>query len=134
MNDELRIGDVARACGVSADTIRHYERVGVITGVRRDAGGYRRYAPEVIEHVHVIRRALSIGFTLDELAKIFRQRGSGTPPCRSVRRMAQQKLEDLDGRIETMLALRARLAETIATWDDRLATTPEGHPAHLLRL
>lgn len=132
MNERLLTGQVARACGVSHDTIRHYERLGVIAKADRDRSGYRRYAPETIDRVRIVRRALGIGFTLEELARIFRQRSSGRPPCREVRALARQKLSDLDSRIAELLAMRETLRTTLAAWDDVLQATPEGHAAHLL--
>ena len=117
---------------MSRDTIRHYERVGVITNVDRDASGYRRYSPAVIDRVRVIRRALSIGFTLDELSRIFRQRASGHPPCREVRGLASRKLAGIEQQIAALEALRAALEQTIASWDVQLQSTPEGEMAHLL--
>lgn len=132
MNEQLLIGAVAAACGVSADTIRHYESKGVLTGIVRDASGYRRYTNEAIERVRVVRRALAIGFTLDELARIFRQRDSGKPPCENVHRLAQQKLAELDERIETLTALRGVLANSVAEWESKLRTRKQGEAAHLL--
>lgn len=132
MKRELLIGAVAEACGVSADTIRHYERKGVLGGVVRDASGYRRYSPDAIERVRIVRRALAIGFTLDELARIFRQRASGQTPCRSVHRLAVRKLEELDARIEEMVAMREHLAETVKGWEARLTAAGESEEARLL--
>jgi MerR family copper efflux transcriptional regulator len=132
VHDELRIGDIAAACGVSVDTIRHYERKGVLGGVARDGSGYRRYPPDTIDRVRVVRRALSIGFTLDELARIYRQRASGQPPCRGVRALAARKLTELDQRIEELLKLRAAMSGTLESWDRRLANLEEGEAAHLL--
>ncbi len=60
MNNELSTGDVARACGVSPDTIRYYERCGAFAG-RRMANGYRRFPPETVQRVQIIRRAIAIG-------------------------------------------------------------------------
>lgn len=131
-DDDLLTTELARLCGVSADTIRHYERVGVIPPARRGENGYRRYRRETVDRVRLVRRALAIGFSLDEIARIVRQRDAGTPPCRSVRKLADEKLAELDRRIAEMLALREELAEVIGEWDVRLAATRDGEPARLL--
>jgi len=128
----MKIGEVASECGVSVDTIRHYEAKGVIVAASRDASGYRHYPPEVIERVRVIRRALKLGFLLDELSRIFRTRAEGKPPCREVRALAERKLHDVDARIAELIALRDSLASTIENWDQRLSATAEGEAAHLL--
>jgi DNA-binding transcriptional MerR regulator len=132
MDRSMSIGDVARACGVSTDTIRWYEKQGVLAPVHRARNGYRVYGAESIERVRVVRRAIAVGFSVAELARIFRQRAAGRPPCREVRALAARKLEDLDGRIEELTALRAQLAAMVDDWDARLSRTAEGEPAHLI--
>lgn len=126
------IGAVADACRVSVDTIRHYESKGVITGVARDSSGYRRYGPGVIDRVRIVRKALAIGFTLDELARIFLQRAAGQPPCKHVHQLAVRKLSELDERIETLVELRRLLAASVDGWESRLRDTPDGQAAQLL--
>jgi DNA-binding transcriptional MerR regulator len=128
----LSIGEIAERCGVSRDTIRHYERKGVITNVVRDGSGYRRYSPAVVDRIRIIRRAIAIGFTLDELSRIFRQRASGDPPCRQVRELASRKLADVEQQLVALQSLRAALTKTIASWDARLESTAAGEMAHLL--
>jgi DNA-binding transcriptional MerR regulator len=128
----LSIGDVAGRCGVSRDTIRHYERKGVITNVVRNGSGYRQYSPAVIDRVRIIRRAIEIGFTLDELSRIFRQRTSGHPPCRQVRELASRKLADVERQLAALQTLRTALTQIIASWDVQLRSTAEGEMAHLL--
>jgi DNA-binding transcriptional MerR regulator len=132
MNSELLIGEVARRVGVSADTVRHYERKGLLQNVRRDGSGYRRYPEDAVDRIRVVRRALAIGFTLDELARIFRQRASGKAPCKQVYELAARKAAELDAQIAAMTAVRAALAETLASWEQRLHTTPAGGFAGLL--
>lgn len=132
MITELLVGDVASRTGVSVDTVRHYERKGLLKDVRRDGNGYRRYPADTIDRIRVVRRALGIGFTLDELAKIFRQRASGKPPCAHVYELTKRKAAELDERIEALTAVRAALAETLTSWEQRLQTTPAGGFAGLL--
>lgn len=128
----LRVGDVASRAGVSVDTVRHYERKGVLQNVSRDESGYRRYSGDAVRRILLIRKAISLGFSLDELAAIFRERAAGKPPCGRVRELAGRKLVELDERIAALTALRAALAETIDGWDDRLRNTGRGGFAHLL--
>jgi DNA-binding transcriptional MerR regulator len=80
----------------------------------------------------MIRHALALGFSLNELARILRARDKGGVPCREVRAMAEAKLKDLDRRIDEMLGLRDHLRTLLAEWDDRLQRTPEGQRARLL--
>jgi DNA-binding transcriptional MerR regulator len=132
MTAELLIGDVARRTGVSADTVRHYERKGLLDSVRRDPNGYRRYPVSAVDRIRVIRRALAIGFSLDELARIFRQRAGGKAPCAQVYDLATRKITELDERIAAMTAVRAALADTLKSWQPRLQTATPDRFAGLL--
>jgi DNA-binding transcriptional MerR regulator len=80
----------------------------------------------------MVRRALRIGFTLAELARIFRTREKGGIPCRDVRSLAERKLKDLDAQLAEMSMLRDHLARLLSDWDRRLAATPAGARALLL--
>jgi DNA-binding transcriptional MerR regulator len=80
----------------------------------------------------MVRRALALGFSLAELARIFRVRERGGTPCREVRRMAEGKLEELDRRLADLASLRDHLRRLLADWDRRLDATPEGMRAGLL--
>ncbi|HYY59186.1 MAG TPA: heavy metal-responsive transcriptional regulator [Pyrinomonadaceae bacterium] len=128
----FRSGELARLAGISTDTLRHYERKGVLPRPRRSMNGYREYTNEALDRVRLVRRALSVGFTLDELAEILRERERGRPPCRRVREMAAAKLSDLETRLGEMMAARDELRATLKHWDGRLAKTAEGEPAALL--
>lgn len=119
-------------CGVSTDTLRHYERVGVLAKPLRTRAGYRQYPPEAVLRVRLVRRALSIGFSLAELSRILRTRDRGGAPCREVRELAARKLEQLDSQLVEMSALRDHLRELLTQWDDRLRSTPLGGRALLL--
>lgn len=133
MTDEISSGELARICGVSPDTIRHYERVGVLPAAVRGANGYRRFPPDSIERVLLVRKALAIGFSLEELARVLRQRDAGVPPCRNVRAMVGEKLADLDRQIAEMISMRDEMARILEEWDARLSSTRDGEPAHLLQ-
>ncbi|HEY6051084.1 MAG TPA: heavy metal-responsive transcriptional regulator [Thermoanaerobaculia bacterium] len=130
--DFLRSGELAKVSGVSADTLRHYERRGLVPRPRRLENGYRAYPVETVRRVTLIQRALSVGFTLDELSRIFEARDGGRAPCRQVRALAQQKLDELEMRIRELAALRRSLKSTLSLWDEKLASTPQGEPARLL--
>jgi DNA-binding transcriptional MerR regulator len=130
----LRAGELARLCGVSTDTLRHYERVGVLAQPRRSQAGYRQYPAEAAIRVQLVRRALRLGFTLAELARILRVRDRGGAPCREVRALAAMKLEQLEVRLADLAGLRDHLLDLLADWDDRLERTPDGVRAGLLEV
>lgn len=118
--DFLRAGELAQATGISTDTLRHYERKGVLACPGRSRNGYREYPPEALERVRLIRRALAIGFTLDELARILKARDQGGAPCREVRALAAEKLDNLETRLDELIFVRDELRATLANWDTLL--------------
>jgi DNA-binding transcriptional MerR regulator len=128
----MKSGQLARECGVSTDTLRHYERIGVLPRPKRTASGYREYPPEAVRRVRLVRRALDIGFTLDELAGILKVRDSGGAPCRKVRALAETKLEHLICKIDDLCDLRDHIRHVLDDWDKRLSETPHGARAGLL--
>ncbi len=132
-NKRLLIGELAKIVSVSADTLRHYERKGVIRSPARLANGYRLYSPETVERVKLVRRALAVGFTLHELAAILAEREKGGTPCRQAFLLATSKLEDLENRIAEMQNLRAELQTIVRDWDERLSENESAEkPAFLL--
>lgn len=134
MSDErpLRSGTLASLAGVSTDTLRYYERRGLLPRPPRDRNGYRRYPASAVARVRVIQRALDAGFTVADLARVLKERDAGGAPCRDVFRIARTRLDELDERITNLVALRKTLREMIGDWETRLARTPPGRRAGLL--
>jgi DNA-binding transcriptional MerR regulator len=128
----LRIGELARLAGLSPDTIRHYERLGILPAAHRSANGYREFAPEAVARIQLVQRTLACGFTLSELAEALHRRDRGEAPCRQVRSLAAQKLARMEREAELLRERCEALGRTIRDWDRRLAHTPRGHLAHLL--
>ena len=128
----MSAGELARRSSVSTDTLRYYEAKGVIPRPPRQANGYRLYPPETLERVQLVRHALAIDFTLDQLAEILRVRDRGGAPCRKVREIAAAKLESVESRLRELVALRDELRATLNDWDVRLAKTPGGRRSRLL--
>src|SRR5579864_8909938 len=112
----FRSGELAKLLGVSRDTLRHYERKRVLPRPARSPNGYREYSEDAVERIRVIRRALAVGFTLDELARIFQSRSEGGVPCKSVRHLAVTKLAQLRERIKEMRALESQLQKLVGEW------------------
>ena len=130
----LRAGELARLCGISTDTLRHYERVGVLAHPRRSEAGYRQYPSAAVARVQLVRRALGLGFSLAELARLLCVRDRGGAPCREVRALAARKLEQVEKQLIDLADLRDHLRALLAVWDQRLERTPEGVPAGLLEV
>jgi MerR family mercuric resistance operon transcriptional regulator len=124
-------GECAKLAGVSTDTLRYYERQRLLPAPRA-ANGYRRYPTGALARIRVIRSALAVGFTVEELTQILGARDHGLSPCQQVRHLAGSKLEALGSQIRELQHLRTALRKTIDDWDHQLAKTPSGGRAALL--
>jgi DNA-binding transcriptional MerR regulator len=127
-----RSGELAALVGISTDTLRHYERKGVLAHPLRQANDYRQYPASALQRVRLIRRAIAVGFTLDELASVLSVRDRGGAPCMEVRALAAAKLSDIETRLREMSELRKELRAVLKDWDTRLAHRAPGQRAHLL--
>ena len=125
-------GELARLSGVSPDTVRFYERRNLLFPAARNSAGYRVFSPDSLPRMQLIRAGLSIGFSVTELADIFRERNSGGAPCHRVRKLAAEKLAILEKRLRELQSWRRELRSTLAAWDRMLAKTPRGKQARLL--
>jgi DNA-binding transcriptional MerR regulator len=123
---------LARLTGVSTDTLRYYERKGLLKPLRNRSNGYRRYPVAAAGKVRLIRRALAIGMTLDEISSVLKVRDSGGSPCRRVREMAAAKLRELEEAVREIESVASDLRDLIRSWDSKLAATPETGQALLL--
>ena len=128
----LRSGQLARLVGVSADLLRHYERIGVLPSPMRGSNGYRLYPPKDVHRVRTVRNSLAIGFSLEELARIFATRDRGGVPCKQVRALAAEKLKRVEQSMAELRNLRRQLQKILEDWDLRLARTRKGERAGLL--
>jgi len=128
----VQSGELSRLAGISTDTLRHYERLGVLPKPPRTNGGYRDYPANSLERVRLIQSALKVGFSLPELVTILRMRDRGEVPCDKVRAIAGHKLQEVEQQINDLLGTRDQLKRILKDWDDRLARTGRGKPARLL--
>ena len=123
----LRSGEVAARAGVNIQTLRYYERRGLIAEPGRSIGGHRAYPPETVALVNVIKSAQRLGFTLDEVAELLDagRRRHATP---DLRRRAEAKIVEVERRIDDLVAIRERLTRIVAAQCDSLTdcTCPEG--------
>src|SRR5690349_19187830 len=105
----FNIGKLARAAGVGVDTVRFYERAGLLPEAPRTASGYRTYAAADVGRLRFIRRAKALGFSLEEIAELLRL-AQGKGGRAAVKALAERRVLDLDRRIRELTTFRDTLA------------------------
>ena len=130
--NSLRSGELARLTGVSADTLRHYERLGILTTSPRTSGGYRMFPASAVERVQLAQQAVQLGFSLNELAEILRDRDSGGVPCHRVLNLTEEKLHLVGKRIAELQEIQDYMRRLVRDWRKKLKQTPPGSKAMLL--
>jgi Hg(II)-responsive transcriptional regulator len=106
----VRTSEVAKAAGVNVQTLRFYEREGLLPAPRRSAAGHRRYSDDAVRIVTFIKRAQELGFTLREAKELLKLRSSGPKRAPLTRKTAEAKLVDIDAKIRDLTAMREALA------------------------
>ena len=107
----MKIGEVAKQSGVSVDTVRFYERVGVLPEPARRPSGYREYAPDTIERVRLTRELQALGLTLDEVVQALAAHDAGGATCESERWRLDVVRDRVDSKLAELTALRRRIAD-----------------------
>lgn len=130
----MQSSELALLAGISADTLRYYERNRLLPAPQRSSSGYRLFPPEALMRVQMIRGALSVGFSIKELAQIFTVRDHGGIPCHQVRKLGTEKLGLVESQIKDLQSKRRELKKTLANWDRLLKQTPHGKRASLLEV
>jgi MerR family transcriptional regulator, copper efflux regulator len=110
----LHISHVARRAGVGVDTVRYYEREGLIPEPPRRPSGYRLYPPETVDRLRFIRRAKELGFSLAEITELLSLSADRHSDMRGVKRKAEEKLGQVEQKIKELQRVRRGLKTLIA--------------------
>lgn len=115
--NELRIGDLARATDTKVETIRWYEKQGLILSPERTSGNYRAYGKAALARLSFIRRARDLGFSLDQVRALLRLSDDRTCDCAGIDRIATDHLREVDRKLTDLSALRRELKAVIDSCD-----------------
>ncbi|GAB2656496.1 MerR family transcriptional regulator [Kribbella swartbergensis] len=140
----MRTSELADRAGVNAETLRYYERRGLLTEPPRTPGGYRDYPPTAVELLRFIKRAQELGFTLDEIEELIHLDTGGPDSCDAARALAEHRRADLEARIRDLQRMHDSLAELVGTCDlpradrrcallDAIGQGAGDHPAEVSR-
>lgn len=105
----LSIGQVARRAGVGVETVRYYEREGLLEEPPRRASGYRQYSEQVVKRLHFIKRAQKLGFSLKEITELLQLRVDAQTACEEVRQHAEAKIAEVDRKLIELQRMRQAL-------------------------
>jgi len=105
----MNIGQLARRAGVPIDTVRYYERQGLVPEPPRSASGYRQYGPDDVTRLEFIRRAKTLGFTLEEIGELMAISGNYSSDMKEMKQKASMKLEVVEARLKELVRMRDAL-------------------------
>ena len=109
----MRIGEVAAQAAVNIQTLRYYERLGLLPEPERRASGYRSYEPQTVRRVRFIKRAQDLGFTLGEIRELLAMRERAATACGQVEARASATLGRIDEKIRDLESMRAALTQYV---------------------
>jgi len=121
--NELTIGRVAHSAGLAIDTVRYYEREGLLEKPVRSAAGYRHYRPDVIARLRFIRQAKDLGFSLAEIKELLALRVTPGKSCADVKARAEAKIADVEQRIAQLGRMKRALAKLATACSGRGPTS-----------
>ncbi|CAC5343829.1 MULTISPECIES: heavy metal-responsive transcriptional regulator [Planktothrix] len=118
-DERLKIGDVAQQSGLSVKTVRYYEEIGLLAPtVERSDSGYRLFEPSVINRLGFVRRAQSLGLSLNEIRDILKVSDRGELPCEEVKQHLALKVEEINHQITALEILKTELQQLLNHWQD----------------
>ncbi len=111
----MTIGRVAKLAGVNVETVRYYQRRGLLAEPDKPHMGYRRYPADIVKHIRFIKRAQALGFTLEEIAELIRLEEARA--CAETRALAAHKMQLIDRKLTGLAAMRKTLARLVQQCD-----------------
>ena len=118
----LTTSQLAQAAGVNLETIRYYERRGLIPEPPRRSSGYRQYSEDYVSRIRSIKRAQDLGFSLDEVAELFALRVDPETACDQVKQQAERKITEVRKKIGVLQQIEQTLVDLVAACDKREPT------------
>ncbi len=120
----LQVAELGAAVGVAADTVRYYERVGLLAAPARSASSYRVFDPTAIDRLRFIQGAQRLGLRLREIAELLAVRDTGMCPCEPAEALLRRRLAELDDEMARLAALRADIAAMAEALPSRTCPPP----------
>jgi MerR family copper efflux transcriptional regulator len=109
----MKIGEIAKRSGIGIETIRYYEREGLLLEPERRPSGYRKYDESTVERLEYIRRAKDLGFTLAEIRELLELSFTAHAGCNHIRQRAEAKVADIEGKIRSLKQMKRSLDKIV---------------------
>ncbi len=122
----MKVKELADEVGVTADTVRHYTRVGILKPTRDPYNGYKRYGTQERDRLRFAVRARALGFTLDDIVEIIRQADRGNSPCPAVRKLIEERFAEVESRFKETQRLYKRMKNAMHAWQTQPDRQPDG--------
>ncbi|MBS9403047.1 MerR family transcriptional regulator [Halomonas sp. TRM85114] len=123
----MKVSELARLAGVTAETVRHYTREGLLHPERDPENGYQLFGQTDLERLRFIQRARTLGFGVAEIRDILAHADHGDSPCPMVRDLLASRLPEIRARIQELEALALRMEQALDAWAEMPDGTPDGH-------
>lgn len=123
----MKVSELAKHGGVTAETVRHYTREGLLSPKRHPENGYQLFSSTDLERLHFIQRARKLGFSVAEIRDILSHADHGDSPCPLVRDLLASRLPQIRARIAELEALAQRMEQALVSWQHMPDGTPDGH-------
>ena len=123
-NEALLIGKVEKLSGVPIRTIRYYESLGLIETAGRTEGGYRKFSEDILTRLSFIKRAQSLGLSLQEIGDILQVYDDGKAPCDKIQHKLEEKISQIDKQIQDLRQLQGELKGLLSQWNS-LSSKPK---------
>jgi MerR family mercuric resistance operon transcriptional regulator len=121
--ENLTIGQLSKKAQVNVETVRYYERKGLMPEPPRRKSGYRQYSPNDVSRIQFIKRAKELGFSLKEILELLSLRIDPNTTCGDVRKRAEIKIADIEGKILTLQGMKKALTKLVASCRGRGPTS-----------
>jgi MerR family Zn(II)-responsive transcriptional regulator of zntA len=120
----MKVRELALRSGVLDHVVRYYTRIGLLKPARSPRNRYKQYSDSDVLRLHFIRQAKSLGYTLSEIARIFKEASRGKSPCPLVRQIIEHRIEENGRKLNELAALQKRMKRALGEW----AKLPDGMP------
>ncbi|MFZ5843154.1 MerR family transcriptional regulator [Permianibacter sp. IMCC34836] len=122
----MRVRELAKALGVTDDTVRYYTRIGLLKPRRSHGNGYKDYREEDMHRLRFVLAARALGFSVDDVGQILAEADKGQAACPVVRDLFEQRLQETEHRFEELSALRSRMLRAVIGWRAKPDRAPTG--------